>query len=63
MKFLRKIKPFLKETQVEMKRVTWLSRKQAVRLTLIVIVFSLVMAAFLGFWDFIFSNIIFRFFL
>jgi len=46
-----------------MKRVTWLSRKQAVRLTLIVIVFSLVMAAFLGFWDFIFSNIIFRFFL
>ena len=63
MKFLRKIKPFLKETQVEMKRVTWLSRRQAVRLTLIVIVFSLVMAAFLGFWDFIFSNIIFRFFL
>ena len=63
MKFLRKINLFLKETQVEMKRVTWLSRKQAIRLTLIVIVFSLVLSAFLGFWDFIFSSIIFRFFL
>jgi len=63
MRFLRKIKPFLKETQVEMKRVTWLSKRQAVRLTLIVIAFSLAVAAFLGFWDFIFSNIIFRFFL
>ncbi len=63
MKFLRKIKPFLKETQVEMKRVTWLSRRQAIRLTLIVIVFSLAVAAFLGFWDFVFSNIIFRFLL
>jgi len=63
MKFLRKINLFLKETQVEMKRVTWLSRKQAIRLTLIVIAFSLALSAFLGFWDFIFSSIIFRFFL
>jgi len=63
MKFLRKINLFLKETQIEMKRVTWLSRKQAIRLTLIVIVFSLALSAFLGFWDFIFSSIIFRFFL
>jgi len=63
MKFLRKINLFLKETQVEMKRVTWLSRKQAIRLTLIVIVFSLALSAFLGFWDFVFSSIIFRFFL
>ena len=63
MKFLRKINLFLKETQVEMKRVTWLSRKQAIRLTLIVIAFSLVLSAFLGFWDFVFSSIIFRFFL
>ena len=63
MKFLRKINLFLKETQIEMKRVTWLSRKQAIRLTLIVIAFSLVLSAFLGFWDFIFSSIIFRFFL
>jgi len=63
MKSLKKVKIFLKETQVEMKRVSWLSRKEAVRLTLIVIAFSLATSAFLGFWDFIFSNLLFRFFL
>ncbi len=63
MKFIEKSKIFLKETKVEMKRVTWLSRREAVRLTIIVIVFSLIVAGFLGFWDFIFSTIIFRIFI
>jgi len=59
----QKIKTFLKETHVEMKRVTWLSKKETLRLTLIVIAFSLAIASFLGFWDFIFSMILFRFFI
>lgn len=40
---------------VEMKKVTWPTRPETIRLTIAVILISLVVAAFLGFWDFVFS--------
>lgn len=46
---------FLKEVRIELKRVTWLTKRDTVKYTIFVIVFSLVIAAFLGGLDFIFS--------
>jgi len=46
---------FLKEVRVELKRVTWPTRQQTIKYTLIVIGLSLVVAAFLGGLDFFFT--------
>ncbi len=46
---------FLKEVRIELKRVTWPTRKEAIRYTLVVIGFTLGVAAFLGGLDFLFS--------
>lgn len=45
---------FIKEVRVELKRVTWLTRKETVKYTLIVIGVCLAVAAFLGGLDFLF---------
>jgi len=55
MKFTDKIKEFFKEVYVEMRRVSWLSRKEIVKYTLIVLGFTIISAAFLGGLDYIFS--------
>ncbi|MBU1136751.1 preprotein translocase subunit SecE [Patescibacteria group bacterium] len=52
---------FLKEVRLELKRVTWPTREEAIKLTLIVIGFGLVVAAFLGGLDFLFSYLLNRF--
>lgn len=41
-----------------MKKVSWLSRKEIIRHTLIVLAATLIVAAFLGGLDFLFSSII-----
>ena len=46
---------FLKEVRVELKRVTWLTRKDTIKYTVFVIGLSLAVAAFLGGLDFLFS--------
>ena len=46
---------YLKETKVEMKHVSWPSRKQAINYTLIVIGVSLFVAIFLGAFDSLFT--------
>lgn len=46
---------FLKEVRIELKRVTWLTRRETVKHTLVVIGFSLAVAAFLGGLDFLFN--------
>ena len=43
---------FLKEAKAEMTKVVWPSRKEVVRITIAVIILSLVVAAFLGVVDF-----------
>ena len=59
----QKINIFFKEVWVEMKRVSWLSQKDVLRYTLIVLAFTIIAAAFLGGLDFIFTEIIKRFIL
>jgi len=58
MNITQKISVFFKEVWVEMKRVNWLSKKEVLRYTLIVLAVTVIVAAFLGGLDFIFSEII-----
>lgn len=53
-----KITKFLKEVKAELKKVTWPTKKQAINLTLIVIVVTLIVAAFIGALDYSFSKFI-----
>ncbi len=43
---------FLREVRIELKRVTWLTRKDTIKYTIFVIGLSLAVAAFLGGLDF-----------
>ncbi|HUW21584.1 MAG TPA: preprotein translocase subunit SecE [Candidatus Bathyarchaeia archaeon] len=49
---------FLKETQNELKKASWPSREETLRLTVIVIVMSLAVALFIGIADFSFTKLI-----
>ena len=60
MTITQKVNIFFKEVFVEMKRVSWLSRKDVLRYTLIVLGFTIGAAAFLGGLDYIFTEIIKR---
>ncbi len=49
---------YLSASRVELTKVSWPTRRQTVRLTLVVIVFSAVFAALLGALDFVFSTLL-----
>ena len=53
-----RIKKFFAESRQELRHVNWPTRQEAVRLTSIVIGISLGLALFLGFFDYIFTDII-----
>jgi len=54
---------YIKETREELKHVSWPTKRQALAFTLAVIAISLVAAAYLGFFDYIFSLILKKFIL
>ncbi|MDO8530525.1 MAG: preprotein translocase subunit SecE [bacterium] len=56
MTFTEKINSFFKEVYVELKKVSWLTRKEVLRYTLIVLGVTLFVAALLGGLDYVFSN-------
>lgn len=56
-----KIVDYIKETRVELKHVSWPTRRQTVIFTIIVILISLSVAFFLGFFDFIFTKFLEKF--
>lgn len=56
-----KLITFLREVRVELKRVTWLTREETIKHTLMVIGFTLVVSAFLGGLDFLFSFLLNKF--
>ncbi len=57
----RKTISFLKDVQLELKKVNWPTRKETLKYTLIVIGVSAVVAAFLGGLDYIFSTLLNKF--
>jgi len=59
----KKMVTFLKEVRLETKKVNWPSRKETIKYTLIIVGVSLVVGAFLGGLDFIFTTIINKFIL
>jgi preprotein translocase subunit SecE len=55
---LERIKRFFSESRQELRHVNWPTRQEATRLTIIVIVISLGLALFLGFFDYLFTYFI-----
>lgn len=49
---IQKIKQFLKEAKVELKKVVWPTPKQALASTSVVVVFVIIVSVFLGIVDF-----------
>jgi len=60
---MSKLVAFLNDVKIELARVSWPSRKQTIQYTLVVIVMSLLVAAFLGALDAIFSFVLNKFIL
>jgi len=58
---IRGITTFFKEVKMEMKKVNWLTKRETIRYTLIVIGISVAVAIYLGGLDFIFTTILNRF--
>ena len=53
---MNKIINYLKETRAEMNNVKWPTRKQTINFTLAVIVVSVVVAYYIGLFDFVFKT-------
>ena len=53
----RGIRKFYRETIAELKKVSWPTRAEAISLTRVVLVVILVMGAFLGLLDFLFTQL------
>ena len=49
------LRAYFSESYKELRKVNWPTRKETIRLTVIVIVFSLAIAIFLGLLDIVFS--------
>ena len=52
------LKDYIKETGEEMKHVSWPTRKQIIGYTVIVIILSILTAAYLGAFDYVFKFLI-----
>ena len=49
---------YLKDTQTELKHVSWPTRRQAVVFTVVVVVLSILIAAYLGALDVVFTWVV-----
>ena len=49
---------FVREVKVELKKVTWPTRKQTTGTTIVVIIFVFIVAAFLGLFDYSLSKLV-----
>ena len=58
MNITQRINIFFKEVFVEMKRVSWLSQRDVIRYTFIVLGITIIVAIFLGGLDYIFTTVI-----
>ena len=53
-----RIGEFLKDVRLELKKVSWPDRQKTVKLTGVVILMSVLIAAFLGLLDFVFITLL-----
>ena len=61
MNIIEKIKIFFKEVYVELRKVSWLTRNEVLRYTLIVLAVTIIVAGFLGGLDYVFSVLLKQF--
>lgn len=54
-KYFTKIIQFLKEVRLETKKVNWLTRQEVLRHTILVVIFAISVAIYLGTLDFVFQ--------
>jgi len=54
----QRIKRWFKETAGELRKVTWPTREEALALTRIVLIVTVIMSAILGILDFIFARLV-----
>lgn len=57
-KIPKKITTYLKEVRLETKKINWPTREETIKYTFIVIGFIIVVAIFLGGFDYIFINLL-----
>ncbi|MEK7634424.1 MAG: preprotein translocase subunit SecE [Patescibacteria group bacterium] len=53
-----RVKSYILESYSELKRVNWPTKDETIRMTLVVIAMSLIMAVFLGSLDFLFRYLL-----
>jgi preprotein translocase subunit SecE len=58
MNIFNRIKEYILEVVAELKKVSWVKRKELLSTTVVVIILSVILAAFVGFFDFIFSRLL-----
>lgn len=56
--FFQRIKRWFKETAGELRKVSWPTREEALALTRIVLIVTIIMSAILGILDFIFARLV-----
>lgn len=54
---------YIRDTRGELKYVSWPTRRQAIVFTVVVVVISILVSIFLGFFDYLFSLILEKFIL
>jgi preprotein translocase SecE subunit len=54
---------YLKDTQGELKHVSWPTRNQAIGFTLVVVIVSVFVSFFLGFFDYLLKLVLEKFFI
>lgn len=53
-----KVKDYIADVVAEMRRVSWVRRKELFTTTVVVIVFSTLLAAFIGLCDLVFASLL-----
>ncbi|MSU54369.1 MAG: preprotein translocase subunit SecE [Candidatus Staskawiczbacteria bacterium] len=53
---VEKVKSFFKEVYVELRKTNWLSAREVIRFTLLVLTVTIIVSAFLGGLDYVFST-------
>lgn len=49
---------FLKETKIELEKVTWPKKGETIRLTQVIIIVTLIVSFYLGLLDYLFSQLV-----
>ena len=52
---------YLKDTQGELKHVSWPTRSQAIAFSIVVVIISIFVSFYLGFFDYLFKTILQKF--